>query len=38
MEYILKRLTEMGFEHIHAPDDIGMNRIRAIRDKDLIQF
>ena len=38
MEYILKRLTETGFARIHAPDDFGINPIRAIHDGDFIQF
>ena len=36
MEYILKSVTETGFGHIHAPDDIGINPIRAIHNEDFI--
>ena len=38
MEYILKRLKETGFGQIHAPDDFGMDPIRAIHDDDFIEF
>ena len=38
MEYIFKRLKEMAFGRIYAPDDFGINPIRAIHDEDFIQF
>ena len=38
MEYILKHLTETEFGQIHAPNDFGINPIRAIHDEDPIKF